>query len=171
MSKRPVVTIKVFFVLWQSFWWIFDSDNGQRNLWWNRTLSYFSSNFDGYQPIRILFWNDEMMFTKQKHMVIKRQERENQLPENAMLLQVVLPQIWLPEVWYPVSIGGLTFSRSILNVVLSILKIISELVWVFSVQFFKKCIVCASLFPSRQPRSSCHPSSTVPKSPKDCNAH
>jgi hypothetical protein len=29
-------------------------------------------DFDGYQPIRILFWNDEMMFTKQKHMVIKR---------------------------------------------------------------------------------------------------
>jgi hypothetical protein len=25
-------------------------------------------DFDGYQPIRILFWNDEMMFTKQKHM-------------------------------------------------------------------------------------------------------
>jgi hypothetical protein len=31
-------------------------------------------DFDGYQPIRILFWNDEMMFTKQKHMVIKRRE-------------------------------------------------------------------------------------------------
>ena len=37
-------------------------------------------------------------------------------------------------------------------------KIISELVRVFSVQFFKKCIVCASLFPSQQPRSSCPPS-------------
>jgi hypothetical protein len=30
------------------------------------------------QSIKILFWNDEMMFTKQKHMVIKRRERENQ---------------------------------------------------------------------------------------------
>ena len=29
-------------------------------------------NFDGNQPIRILFWNDEMMFTKQKHMIIKK---------------------------------------------------------------------------------------------------
>jgi hypothetical protein len=38
----------------------------------------WTKNFDGYQPIRILFWNDEMMFTKQKHMVIKRRERENQ---------------------------------------------------------------------------------------------
>jgi hypothetical protein len=28
-------------------------------------------DFDGNQPIRILFWNDEM-FTKQKHMIIKR---------------------------------------------------------------------------------------------------
>jgi hypothetical protein len=79
-------------------------------------------DFDGNQPIRTLFWNDEMMFTKQKYMVIKRRERENQKPENVMSLQVVLPQIWLPEVWYPVSISGLTFSRSILNVVLSILK-------------------------------------------------
>jgi hypothetical protein len=35
-------------------------------------------DFYGYQPIGILFWNDEMMFTKQKHMVIKRRERENQ---------------------------------------------------------------------------------------------
>jgi hypothetical protein len=25
-------------------------------------------DFDGNQPIRILFWNEEMMFTKQKHM-------------------------------------------------------------------------------------------------------
>jgi hypothetical protein len=32
-------------------------------------------DFDGYQQ---MFWNDEMMFTKQKHMVIKRRERENQ---------------------------------------------------------------------------------------------
>jgi hypothetical protein len=32
-------------------------------------------------------------------------------------------------------------------------KIILELVRVFSVQFFKKCIVCASLFPSQQPGS------------------
>jgi tRNA (Thr-GGU) A37 N-methylase len=38
-------------------------------------------DFDGNQPIRILFWNDEMMFTKQKHMVIKRRERENQQDE------------------------------------------------------------------------------------------
>jgi hypothetical protein len=29
-------------------------------------------DFDGNQPIRILFWNDEMMFTKQKHMAIKK---------------------------------------------------------------------------------------------------
>jgi hypothetical protein len=29
-------------------------------------------DFDGNQPISILFWNDEMMFTKQKHMAIKR---------------------------------------------------------------------------------------------------
>jgi hypothetical protein len=35
-------------------------------------------DFDGNQPIRILFWNDEMMFTKQKHMVNKRWERGNQ---------------------------------------------------------------------------------------------
>jgi hypothetical protein len=35
-------------------------------------------DFDGNQPIRILFWKDEMMFTKQKHMLINRQERENQ---------------------------------------------------------------------------------------------
>jgi hypothetical protein len=35
-------------------------------------------DFDGYKPIRILIWNDEMMFTKQKQMVIKRRERENQ---------------------------------------------------------------------------------------------
>jgi hypothetical protein len=35
-------------------------------------------DFDGYQPFRILFWNDEMKFTKQKHMVIKWRERENQ---------------------------------------------------------------------------------------------
>jgi hypothetical protein len=34
-----------------------------------------------YKPIRILFWNDEMMFTKQKHMIIKRRERENQQDE------------------------------------------------------------------------------------------
>jgi hypothetical protein len=37
-------------------------------------------DFDGNQPIRILFWNDEM-FTKQKHMIIKRRERENQQDE------------------------------------------------------------------------------------------
>jgi hypothetical protein len=29
-------------------------------------------DFDGNQPIKILFWNDEMMFTKQKHMIIKK---------------------------------------------------------------------------------------------------
>jgi hypothetical protein len=28
-------------------------------------------DFDGNQPIRILFWNDEMMLTKQKHMIYK----------------------------------------------------------------------------------------------------
>jgi hypothetical protein len=38
-------------------------------------------DFDGNQPIRILFWNDEMMFTKQKHMIIKRREREYQQDE------------------------------------------------------------------------------------------
>jgi hypothetical protein len=38
-------------------------------------------DFDGNQPIRILFWKDEMMFTKQKHMIIKRRERENQQDE------------------------------------------------------------------------------------------
>jgi hypothetical protein len=37
-------------------------------------------DFDGNQPIRTLFWNDEMMFTKQKYMVIKMRERENQKP-------------------------------------------------------------------------------------------
>ena len=75
--------------LWQSFWWNFDSDNGQRNLW-SKTLTNFDGielhpiflqtlmDFDGNQPIRILFWNEEMMFTKQKHMVIKRRGRENQ---------------------------------------------------------------------------------------------
>jgi hypothetical protein len=40
-------------------------------------------------------------------------------------------------------------------------KIISELVRVFSVPFFKKCIICASLFPSQQPRSSCPPSPEI----------
>jgi hypothetical protein len=67
--------------LWQSFWWNFDSDNSQRNLW-SKNLTNFDGielhpiflqtlmDFDGYQPIRILFWNDEMMFTKQKHMIM-----------------------------------------------------------------------------------------------------
>jgi hypothetical protein len=61
----------------------------QWNLW-SKTLTNFDGielhpifpqtlmDFDGYQPIKILFWNDEMMFTKQKHMVIKRRERGNQ---------------------------------------------------------------------------------------------
>jgi hypothetical protein len=75
--------------LWQSFWWNCDGDNGQRNLW-SKALTNFDGielhpiflqtlmDFDGNQPIRILFWNDEMIFTKQKHTIIKRRERENQ---------------------------------------------------------------------------------------------
>ena len=51
---RPVVTIKVFFVK-ENFDKVFDEtlivttvkEIFDQKLWWNRTPSYFSSNFDG----------------------------------------------------------------------------------------------------------------------------
>ena len=60
--------------LGQSFWRIFDSDNGQRKLW-SKTLK----DFDGIEShpiflelvwtlmgIRVEFWNDAVLFNKQK---------------------------------------------------------------------------------------------------------
>ena len=115
--------------LWQSFWWNFDSERSKKSLiknfdqlWWNRTPSYFFSNFDGLWWIStnqntVLEWWDDVYKTK-AHGKGKISSQKTQCHCKSFCRRYGFPKFGILSL----SISGLTFSRSTLNVVLSILK-------------------------------------------------
>ena len=122
---------------WQSFWWNFDSDNGQRNLW-SKTLTNFDGielhpiflqtlmDFDGLwwkstNQNTVLKWWDDVYKTK-AHGNKKTGKGKSVARKRNVTASRSAPDMVSWSLVSCLSTSGLTFSRSILNVALSILK-------------------------------------------------
>ena len=143
---RPVVTIKVFFdkffdetLIVTTVKEIFDKKNFDQ-LWWNRTPSYFSSNFDGFwwkstNQNTVLEWWDDVYKTKthgnKKAGKGKSVARKRNVTASRSAADMASRKFGILSLYQ-----WSHFLKEHLECCFVHSKIISELVRVFSVQFF-----------------------------------